>query len=399
MNFVLLCDKKKCRDYEPVIRKAYNSVLLGVETTVKPNFIHKILDEYNPHGLVVVHRTPVKGNIDVLDIITLLKSKRPNFRIIYIYGNIRDEHDFLEIYDKLIALKVFDIVTGQEWNSIFPTLIKSPLTLEQLNESLKSSESNGVETVAEIQAEEKPIYYDVEKNTNVKLDREALTLDDFDMLNIAEIIEKNETEKTDIRNITIGLTELQHHIGCTHVSFEIGAFLQNKKKSVCVIICDDSTYKSLCSFYDIPDNYTTDGFFIKGLNVFPFAKLDEVQSNFNYIVCDFGFPRPEHQKAFNDSAIKIMLCSAADWDVSVTMDFINKSTVPYAREINYCFYPISQARFISFNKQLMKAGCKSYRIQTSAGCFQPCDGNINVYLDIINRYTDIMPTKKRRKKW
>ncbi|GHU58112.1 hypothetical protein FACS1894133_2250 [Clostridia bacterium] len=396
MNFVLLCDKKQRQYYERIIKKDDAAALLGTETLINDNFVSKIFEEYNPHGVIIDRAVKTDTDLTAADIAVALKKFRSSARIIFIYGEISEDNqsDFNVVYRTLTEHSIYEIVTKQDFDVLFPALIKSAMTKTDLDESLKTEET---ETVIFQQNETQESIYDTTIGAAVKFDKEALNINAFDMLTIDKITETN-TEQMVLSCIVIGITELQHHIGCTHISFEIAAYLLRQKKKVCVIISDANTYGSMVGFYGIPESFADDGFLIAGIRVFSLSKLELAKSEFNYIVCDFGVLQSEQRVLFDDCPVKIMLCSAADWDLTVTTDFINGATTPYIRDINYCFYPVNQSKFISFNKQMLKAGCKAYRLHTSTGCFQPCDGNAIVYGDILKRYTTIVPEQVKKQK-
>jgi endonuclease YncB( thermonuclease family) len=89
-----------------------------------------------------------------------------------------------------------------------------------------------------------------------------------------------------------------------------------------------------------------------------------------------------------------MLCSAADWDLRVIMSYLNTSEESYKADINYLFYPINQSRFIRFNKQFIRAGCRAFRISTSPEPTLPCKPNKDVYNEILGLNTSKKSDKK-----
>ncbi|MEG0614206.1 MAG: hypothetical protein RR540_00505 [Oscillospiraceae bacterium] len=392
MNIVLVSSKKFRKDYEPILQKAENTILLGCEICIKNGFVNKIIEDYNPHTLIIANGVQIKDEIDLKDMISLLRLKRPTLRIIYIYGEIKDINSFNGLETFLLQNEIFDIFSGVITAEKMLNLISMPLTLEAYQES-KIDKSAEKIVIEEAIIEEKVKVID---KSQVEMDKQSQLLTEFDIAEITTINQDIE-EIVEIKNITIGLTELLHHSGCTHISFEIASFLSDRKKSVCIVICDGKTYNSLANFYEIDLDLAKAGFAIKNISIYPFAKLDEVKKQYNYIICDFGYPRSEQQEAFADCIVKMMLCSSAEWDITTLMNYINLSQHDYVKEINYCFYPISQPKFLAYNKRLIKGNCSAYRLQTSNDWCSPCLENCEVFLDILKKYTDIIPLKRRKR--
>ena len=98
---------------------------------------------------------------------------------------------------------------------------------------------------------------------------------------------------------------------------------------------------------------------------------------------------------FEKSDIKIVMCRGTEWDISYLEEYLNLP-LPYIKEINYCFYPISQPDFLKFNKAMIQGHCKAYRLRTSPNYTNPCEWNRNVYSEILHLYTDVNTTKKMK---
>jgi hypothetical protein len=110
MNFVLLCGRKSRRDFEIAIRKTENVTLLGTECSIDRNFLEKILENYNPHGVVIERGVKIAGDFTAEDVAVTLKTNRPAMRIIFLYGDIPERQDFEKTAQTLIALGIYDIV-------------------------------------------------------------------------------------------------------------------------------------------------------------------------------------------------------------------------------------------------------------------------------------------------
>jgi hypothetical protein len=326
-----------------------------------------------------------------------LKNKRENLRVIFIYGEIDD--NFEETYNELVELQIYDIILTFEIDDVFPKIAAEPMTKATLDESIAEAKAEAEDESDLLKSQSREHYiYDVQNNIALRLDSVTVHSDNFDMLTVQKIVE-TEPDKVSLSCITIAFTALQHHIGCTHLSFELATYLWQQHKKVCVVICDRETYLNMIEYYKVPSYCEKEGFLLQGkINVFPFEKYEQVRQKFNYVIGDFGLIRVHQRHEFENSAIKIMLCSAADWDLSVATDFINNSNLPYIKEVNYFFYPINQAVFVGFNKQMLRWGLKAYRIQTSPGCFSPCVENRHVFAEILKKYTNITIAKEPKVK-
>ncbi len=405
MNIVMFCGKKFKKQYEAAVKQTPGIILLGTELVVRNGFASKVLEDYNPHGVLVSADVSVKDNIDVLDMLVLLKMKRPSIRIIYYYGEIQDKKSFRTAAEFLLGNNITDILVGNKTAEELQQALEFPMSTEDYLKQFEKAEESAVSTVSS----EMTISYtettDIAVNEQgkadrVELDRLSLAVHDFDIM---EVVTINETvqELIEIKNISIGIAQLLSRCGSTHTAFEIARFLSSdRKKKVCVIITEEGTYNRLSDFYGIDRELSSEGFTIQDINIYPYSKRDEIKDGFNYIIIDYGCSGLEQlENDYSKCHIKLLMCSAAEWNVSVLMDFINNCELEYTADINYCFYPVSQSRFISFKKRLAKGKCRSYRFVTSQDWTLPDSYNKKTYQDIIKRYTNISPLEfKSRKK-
>lgn len=404
MNMVLICNKKFRKQYEPIIRKTKGVILLGTETIIRNGFINKILEDYNPHSVMITHDVIIKDNIDIMDTIALLKMKRPSLRVIYYQGEITDKKSFKIASEFLLMNKITDIIVNKKTDDELGYILQNPMTKEDYISQFKKSEDKNL---AQTQAKEETINFseikdNLENEINtfspVELDRLSLSIHDYDILEVVTINEKVQ-ELVTIQNIAIGIASILPRCGCTHTAFEIANFLMQKYKSVCVVISDDKTYQNLVEFYGIDKELAKEGFEIKSLDIFPMSKCKDIQNEFNYIIYDIGCLDIEMQKqCFVDCHIKLMLCSCAEWNIMTLMNYLNSSENNFSREINYCFYPVSQSKFISLKKRLSKGKYNSYRLVTSSSWDQPDVKNKKIYQDIIKGYTSIDTKNFKSKK-
>lgn len=390
MNLLLVCNRTVRKPFEDMLKTVNDCTLLGTETAIRHNFSDIICNKYNPHIVMLVRGVIVSQKADLKKIIPEIRAKRPSIRFIYVYGDISDQGEFEKTYSFLTENNIFDIVVGQKTDAEFAEIIANPMSREQLELSIS----------AENTAEEQPeIVEEIEEKQTEQVEKIPVTISsltaqqDFDIMTVVNIVENNEA--TEIKNISIGVTELLHHNGCTHTAFEIVSMLNAKKKSACIVIFDNETYRNLAKFHGlVGDKLLENGFKLKNLNIYPPEKLAEVSEQYNYIVCDIGYLKDDLKPVFSEMHIKIMLCSSAEWDIDFLLKYINFSSDGYIRDINYCFYPISQAKFIQYNKQMLKGNCRAYRLRTSVDWLSPCTENQNVYISILKKYTNIIPERK-----
>lgn len=140
MNYILFCDKRQKRELEAVIQNAPNVKLLGTEVVIRSDFLSKVFDEYNPHGVIISSGVRMDCGLNEANIAAAIKRQRPSMRIIYYYGEIIDSEEFDGIYKTLTDNRIYDIITKQDFKEIFPVLIKEPFTKETLDETLTLNE-------------------------------------------------------------------------------------------------------------------------------------------------------------------------------------------------------------------------------------------------------------------
>ena len=164
---------------------------------------------------------------------------------------------------------------------------------------------------------------------------------------------------------------------------------------IAAVFLDDETYQNYIFYHGIED--APKGCKINGLTVYPMSLFDEKRLTVKYAVCDFGTAPAERSgdnyDRFVKAEIKICICSFNEWDICTLADWLN-SPLPYIKEINYIFFPVSEKSFIKFSKQMAKGHCKTFRTESSPDYTQPCEWNKKVYSHILKQYTDFEPAKK-----
>lgn len=384
MNILLLTSNKQRKSIEPLFKNTPHTIL-GNEPAIKGATVTKILDHYAPHIVVLLDDVLVKEGITRNDVIVLLKAKRPTLRVIYQANQNLLSTDTLSF---LLNNQVYDILTDTQK---LANLVDSPMTEADVKEMIDQLEEKRKAEEASEDSKNTPVL-DMQHD-DLHLSFPVVSLRDFD----TESFQRTAAAASvDAPNMTIGIAQLQHHNGCTHTAFEIAALLQKEKTNCCIVLSDAETYKNLAAFHELDPERIDIGLQVHGIDVYPFEKLEEVRNEYSCTICDFSFLREDQKNAFSDMTMKLMLCSAAEWDISTTLKYVNYPNIPYVHEIVYLFPRVSKPKFIGYNKQMIRAGCESYRLHPSEDWLSPCPENQAVYKHILSRYHLIPTTKKKR---
>lgn len=388
MNIVLLADKKVRKGFETAIRNNANINLIGVETVIRGNTMSRIAEHHNPHILVIYRDVPAKEGIEINDLISFLRIKKPNMRIIYVYGQITDNTSFSSDTDFLLANGITDIVTENTAQKVIE-IIENPMTSEDVADFLNKLFSEEIsETIIE-KEETAP----EQKFEELNIDFPSVTeIKQFNMENLMYI----SSENSQVDLLKIGIAQLQHHNGCTHTALEIATLL-SKKNNTAVIIADNQTYENLAIFHKISTLSAKSGLNVQGIDVYPYESYHEIKDYYNVIVFDFSYLRDEHRKSFNDCNVKIMLSSAAEWDILQLSRFIKYDSEFNTRDIHFLFPRISSSKFVKYNKQFLKSGIIAYRLHNSPDWTKPNTENITVYKNILSKYTVTPKPKIKRR--
>ena len=199
-------------------------------------------------------------------------------------------------------------------------------------------------------------------------------------------------------HITIAIgTISEKQAGCTQTALEMAVLLTKSKQSAAVFL-EDETYENYISYHGIES--APSGCQVNDLTLFPLSVYKEKKMYVRFAVLDVGYapiiPEDAAYPFFESAEIKICICSFNEWDISKLADYLN-SPLPYIKEINYIFFPVSEKNFVKFQKQMDKGHCKSFRIRNSPDYTEPCEWNVGIYNKILNTYIDLDISKPKKR--
>lgn len=386
MNLVIACDKKIQKQLSGFKLKEHNHNVLSYINEVGSNFADRVENNL-PHILIVFNGVKDKDNVLFEELERTLKLL-PYLRIIFVYG--KSDNSFQKTKNKLTSLGIYDILLTNLADIKFKNNLLSVLNKSMSKEDLEKS-------IEQYEAMTKPIEVKTVRNyidddTPVDLSKSALNEEYH-----------NEIEQIDIpqeyigaRNIAIAISSvIVNSAGVVLTAMEIATVLKQAKETVSLFLRDE-TYSRFLAFHNIEN--ADGGFTLNKLPIYPLSMYEQRKRRSRFDVIDItnnGSITDRERKIFEIAEIKLQMCRGTEWDIAVLQEYLN-SGLPYLKEINYCFYPISQKDFIKYNKSMIKGHCKACRLRTSPNYTSPCDWNRDVYADILSRYTSIGKSKKRR---
>ena len=395
MNIVIAADKK----YTKIFRDSLTQHnILGFENELKSNFVSRIADHYNPHVLIVVNGVRSR-KFDFFAALPELRKQCPTMRIIYFFGRLTDETEqsYLDVCGKMFPYGYYEIVPYDMYERGFRSkiaeILEKPLTGEDVKKLIADRQEEKIHTEILMQSIEKII-----DTTPVSFAKDEVEAD-YDDTQVERFDEPQEllTEKQG-EHITIAIgTISEKQAGCTQTALEIAILLMKSKQSVAVFL-EDETYESYISYHGIES--APNGCQVNDLTLFPLSVYQEKKMYVRFAVLDVGYapiiPEDAAYPFFESAEIKICICSFNEWDISKLADYLN-SPLPYIKEINYIFFPVSEKNFVKFQKQMDKGHCKSFRIRNSPDYTEPCEWNVGIYNKILNTYIDLDISKPKKR--
>ena len=395
MNIVIAADKK----YTKIFRDSLTQHnILGFENELKSNFVSRIADHYNPHVLIVVNGVRSR-KFDFFTALPELRKQCPTMRIIYFFGRLTDETEqsYLDVCGKMFPYGYYEIVPYDMYERGFRSkiaeILEKPLTGEDVKKLIADRQEEKIHTEILMQSIEKII-----DTTPVSFAKDEVEAD-YDDTQVERFDEPQEllTEKQG-EHITIAIgTISEKQAGCTQTALEIAILLMKSKQSVAVFL-EDETYENYISYHGIES--APSGCQVNDLTLFPLSVYKEKKMYVRFAVLDVGYapiiPEDAAYPFFESAEIKICICSFNEWDISKLADYLN-SPLPYIKEINYIFFPVSEKNFVKFQKQMDKGHCKSFRIRNSPDYTEPCEWNVGIYNKILNTYIDLDISKPKKR--
>ena len=389
MNLIILCDKNIQKFISKKLEFEENNYgVLSYENELRGDFARRVSDLLP--NIVVIFRGYRNRGTDLIKEILKVREDFTDIRFVYIYGKITDEQEFLQTTTELIENGVFDISIsepyGQGFKKDFYDLLKTPMDLEDFKTLLqKRAENNKYFEVSETLQSELAKVVD---NTQVKFSKTAADAEYSDE-NTAQLDELQEQRSGE--HFVIGLSSIHNTSGVIQTAFEMAIVLSQAKQSISLFL-PDSVYDRFLKFHEIDITAAKNGCTVNDLPIYPLSAYDESNVTAKYrIVAVLDIT----EQLFEKADIKVVMCRGTEWDISYLEEYLNLP-LPYNKEINYCFYPISQPDFLKFNKAMIQGHCKAYRLRTSPNYTNPCEWNRNVYTEILHLYTDV-DTKKKMK--
>ena len=389
MNLVILCDRNTQKYLARNIDFTENNyAVLSYENELKTDFAKKIIT-LMPH-IVVVFRGYRERGADLIEEILKVKADLPDVRFIYIYGKITDEQEFLAETTRFLDNGIYDISLSelyeQGFKKDFFDLLKMPMDIEDFEFLLqKRAENNRCFEVSDTLQTELAKVVDT---TKVKFSKSEITAEysENETANFDELQEWQNSER-----YIIGVSSVHDSSGVIQTAFEMAIILSQAKQSISLFL-PDSVYDRFLKFHEIDVTAAKNGCTVNDLPIYPLSVYDESNVTAKYrIIAVLDIT----EQLFEKADIKVVMCRGTEWDISYLEEYLNLP-LPYNKEINYCFYPISQPDFLKFNKAMIQGHCKAYRLRTSPNYTNPCQWNRNVYAEILNLYTDVNTTKKMK---
>ena len=396
MNVVIVADKKYTKIFHDSLTK-HN--ILGYEGELKSNFVSRIAEHYNPHILIIVGGVRCR-KIDFFDTLPELRKQCPTMRIIYFFGRrLTDETEqsYIEICEKMFRYGYHEVVPYDMYERGFRTrieeIIEKPLTSEDIKQIISDRQEEKIHTETLVKSIDRIV-----DTTPVSFDKAEVEAeyDDTKIVRYDEPPERLTEQQSEHVTIAVG-TISEKQAGCTMTALEIAFMLLKEKQSVAVFL-EDETYERYIGYHGIET--APNGCQINNLTFFPLSAYAEKSMLVKFSVCDVGFAPIVTEDAaypiFENAPIKICICSFNEWDVSILADYLN-SPVPYIKDINYIFFPVSQETFSKFNQQMTKGHCKAFRTRNSPSYTKPCELNVDTYSKILKKYVDIQAKKKSKR--
>ena len=344
MNIVIAADKK----YTKIFRDALTQHnILGFENELKSNFVSRIAEHYNPHMLIVVGGIRSR-KLDFYEALPELRKQCPTMRIIYLFGRLNNEteQNYIDVCAKMFQCEYYEVVPYDMYERDFQKklseVLNTPFTADDVKKLIADRQKEKLHTEMSVQNVDKII-----DTTPVSFDKKEIeaAYDDSHIEMFDEPQELLTEQQSEHITIAVG-TISEKQAGCTQTALEIAV----------AVFLDDETYENYINYHGIKS--APNGCQINDITLFPLSVYKEKRIYVRFSILDVGYaPIIQDDEAymyFETAEIKICICSFNEWDISKLADYLN-STLPYIKEINYIFFPVSEETFVKFQKQMEKS--------------------------------------------
>ena len=172
----------------------------------------------------------------------------------------------------------------------------------------------------------------------------------------------------------------------------------NKNGEKEVDFINSIAWRSTAEFHRINPLAAKEGMKYNDIDIYPYSMLPELYDSYSVLIVDYSYMGSEYQKnQFAKSDVKILLASAAEWDIASLMRHVEYNDERYTRNINILLPRVSKEKFTKYNKQFLKSGVNAYRLCDSPDWTSPNAENLNVYKAILTPYI-INPNIKKAKR-
>lgn len=386
MNIVLVSHKVLASKAKATLESAESANLLAAIDIVKPDTVDTIVG-YTPDVIIFVRGVPFRVKASFEDIVGELHLKLPSTRIIYVYGEVADRQDYMDVSSFLATKGICDIMQGDFSedellhilaNPHVPKAVGSKTTSPAKPRATPKPKTAAVVSGAEANETSHVVETPLPKPKKPRAAPKPKTVERVSEMEDAVFPEELDSEDDDFESadnesLLIGIGQLHHRNGSTYTALELTTMLVAHGNSACVIISDEG----VCDVIRAKEGKgCVDAYYHKDIN--------HAIRNYTYIIYDYGLLDEENKQEFKRCDVKIMMCCPAEWNSCELETYMSISR--QSKEVNYCFFPISRNKFVRLYKQYAKEKYKIHRIKTSNDWSLPCEDNCAVYTEIIKSY-------------
>lgn len=127
MTVVLVCSKKDKKIYSEVLSKTSHK-LLATEYNINSNTADKIMDNNNPHIVIIVEGFADKKSIPLHHFTSQLKQRRDSIRVIYVHDKEKPMTDIQSLADSFSEQGIYDVISNADIETRLPNVIDFPLS-------------------------------------------------------------------------------------------------------------------------------------------------------------------------------------------------------------------------------------------------------------------------------